>query len=276
MTGVRTAVHLGLVYDFPSPVFRTAVRHLTLGVAPSAHTAEGWRERGWPSASLTVIPNGVDTRRFAPGDGRPAARERLGFSGAAGPLIAYVGRLTRVKGILTLARAFAAYRRAGGPGTLVYVGASAGDDEAVLRSFAQAEGLTEPMWAVRPSMARPEDVYRAADLVVVPSEWEEPFGLVPLEAMATGTLAVVSDRGVMPTFVECLDGKAVFRAGNAASLQGRLDYWLSDMARRESAAARVADHVRSTFSFAACGDAYLSALSTASSVPVLTEARLRI
>jgi glycosyltransferase involved in cell wall biosynthesis len=180
MTGVQTAVHLGLVYDFPSPIFRTAIRHLTLGVAPSVHTAEGWKERGWPGASLIVIPNGVDTARFTPGDGRMAARERLGLSGARGPLIAYVGRLTRVKGILTLARAFAAYRRAGGEGTLIYVGASLGDDEAVLRSLAQAEGLTEPMWAVRPATAKPEDVYRAADLVVVPSEWDEPFGLVPL------------------------------------------------------------------------------------------------
>jgi glycosyltransferase involved in cell wall biosynthesis len=94
--------------------------------------------------------------------------------------------------------------------------------------------------------------------------------------LATGTLAVVSDRGVMPTFVECLGGEAVFRAGDADGLQGRLKYWLADAARRESAAARVADHVRSTFSFAACGDAYLSALSTVSSAPLLTEARQQV
>jgi glycosyltransferase involved in cell wall biosynthesis len=87
-----SAVHLGLTYDYNSPLFRTGMRHISLGVAPSTHTAQGWIDRGWPPASLSVIPNGVDTARFSRGDGREIARSRCGFP-TTGELVAYVGRL---------------------------------------------------------------------------------------------------------------------------------------------------------------------------------------
>src|ERR1041385_4695531 len=43
--GVRTAVHLGLAYDYPSPVFRTGMRLIDVGFSPSEHTAAEWRAR---------------------------------------------------------------------------------------------------------------------------------------------------------------------------------------------------------------------------------------
>jgi glycosyltransferase involved in cell wall biosynthesis len=60
--------------------------------------------------------------------------------------------------------------------------------------------------------------YLAADVLVFPSEWDEPFGLVPLEAMACGTPVVATGTGGSGEFladgVNCLR----YRAGNAEAL----------------------------------------------------------
>ena len=183
-TAAHTAVHLGLFYDFPSPLFRASRHAIDLGIAPSEHTAAAWRRRGWPSGALQVIRNGVDTAVFSPGDGREAARTRLGVDAAARPLVAYVGRLVAEKGIFTLMRALAWHRRAGGAGHLLFAGYAPADEAAQLARIAREEKLADDDWDIRPATDKPEDIYRAADLVVVPSEWDEPFGLVPLEAMA--------------------------------------------------------------------------------------------
>lgn len=260
--GARTAVHLGLVYDYPSPLFRTGTWLIDLGVAPSAHTAEGWRVCGWPAQSLRVIPNGVDTTAFMPGDGRPAARARLGLVGVQGPVIAYVGRIVREKGILTLMRAFARHRRSRGEGHLMVVGLAPADEASSLTATARDEGVPDHAWEVRPPTPTPEDVYRAADIVVVPSECEEAFGLVPLEAMACGTLAIVSDRAGLPEFVAPLGQDAVFVAGNPEDLRLRLDFWLTDGGRRDRAALQMAAHTRAEYAFDACADAYLTAFQS--------------
>jgi glycosyltransferase involved in cell wall biosynthesis len=39
------------------------------------------------------------------------------------------------------------------------------------------------------------DIYRAADVLLFPTAWREPFGLVPLEAMATGCLVIATGLG---------------------------------------------------------------------------------
>jgi glycosyltransferase involved in cell wall biosynthesis len=259
LTRVRTSVHLGLTYDYPSPLFRTGIRLIGLGVAPSDHTAVGWRERGWPARSLRIIPNAIDTTVFHPGDGRTAARRRFGIPEGRSPVVAYVGRLVEEKGILTLVRAFAEYRRRTGTGRLLLVGAAPGDEVARLRAAADAEHLSADEWEVRPPTSAPEDVYRAADLVAVPSEWDEPFGIVPLEALACGTLAVVSNRGILPGFVQPIAPQAVFPAGDRAALADCLTYWLADDDRRNAAAHDLSERTRLQFSFERCGDAYLEA-----------------
>jgi glycosyltransferase involved in cell wall biosynthesis len=259
LTGTRTSVHLGLVYDYPSPLFRTGTHGIDLGIAPSEHTAAGWRARNWPPRSLRVIPNGVDLKTFSVADGRDAARRRLGIINLDSPLVAYVGRLSAEKGIFALLRAFADYTRRGGAGHLMFVGNPMNGEDEALRRLGSEEGLRPNSWRIQPATTRPEDVYRSADIVVMPSEWDEPFGLVPLEAMACGTLVIVSDRGVLPSFVSVLGQEAIFRSGDVIALVGRLRYWLDDTARREAAAHLVAADVRQRFAFDRCGDAYLAA-----------------
>ncbi|MBK9990056.1 MAG: glycosyltransferase family 4 protein [Verrucomicrobia bacterium] len=263
LTRTRTAVHLGLPFAFPSPLFGYGMRHVTLGITPSPHTAESWKQRGWPEKRLRIIPNGVDTSMFNSRVSRQQSRAEIGISPDKGALVSYVGRIVAPKGVHTLLRAFASWRKSTNTGLLLFVGHAQADEITALRQLAAQLDLPDDAWEIRPPTNQPESFYRAADLVVVPSEWDEPFGLAPLEAMACGTLAVVSDRGVMPEFVAPLGSACVFQSGNAHSLEERLINWLSNSPARDNAATQMAEYITNRYGFAHCGDAYLEAFGGA-------------
>ncbi|APY87198.1 glycosyltransferase family 1 protein [Streptomyces alfalfae] len=140
--------------------------------------------RAGVTGAYTVIPNGVDVARFAPGRRSEARRRLLPDSFARAPLVVCVGRLCRQKGQDVLLRAWAAVAEALPGARLVLVGD--GPDAAGLRDLADTTvtfaGATDDTacW------------YRAADVVVLPSRWEG-MALAPLEAMACGRPVVVTD-----------------------------------------------------------------------------------
>jgi glycosyltransferase involved in cell wall biosynthesis len=210
---------------------------------------------------LLIIPNGVDLEVFRPSGDRATARQKLAAIPSGQPLVTYVGRLVGEKGIFTLLRAFAAYRRTAGNGFLLLAGHAAADEVAALHRLATELGLPADAWRVQTATDRPEEIYRAADIAVTPSEWDEPFGLAPLEAMACGAFALVSDRGVLPSFVASIGQECVFPAGDATALARRLSMWLGNPAAREGAAKQLMENTRREYAFATCGDAYLEAFA---------------
>ncbi len=159
------------------------VRATDAVVAISGAVRDDFRATRFFAADVEVIPNGIDLSRFA-GIDRVAARRTLGIDG---PVLAYVGRITerkRVDRLLEAAEAVA--RRRPGLTTLV---AGTGDP-AVMRSLRTR--FDRP--AVR-FMGQRDDVPRllaAADVLCCPAR-DEAFGLVPLEAMASGCPVVLAD-----------------------------------------------------------------------------------
>jgi len=75
--------------------------------------------------------------------------------------------------------------------------------------------------------------YQAADICVVPSLWEEPFGMVALEAMACARPVVVSDVGGLRGTVEPEVSGLRFSRGDAVALADQLRRLLDDAAMRE-------------------------------------------
>jgi glycosyltransferase-like protein len=180
-----------------------------------------WQKRGFVSASRVLcvsrtwcdilardhgivaqqISNGVDARRFRP---RPDAtdarlRIRLGLD-QQGPVLLAVGGIEERKNTLRLFEAFVAVRRALPHAQLVIAGgASLLDHEsyrtrfdAAVRMSGLAQGAGQPLVIAGP--VPDEDMpalFRCADALLFPSV-KEGFGLVVLEAMASGTPAVVS------------------------------------------------------------------------------------
>lgn len=128
----------------------------------------------------------------------------------------YVGRLDVTKGIGTLMHAFA-----GMPGTarLDLLGRGATSYRAELAALAQRLGIADRVRFDSCSRSELRARYRDSDVVVFPSEWDEPFGVVPLEAMACGVPVVATGSGGSGEFLEHGGNCLLFPRADATALR---------------------------------------------------------
>jgi glycosyltransferase involved in cell wall biosynthesis len=195
-----------IVHDHVSLVPRTGLRQtfklargrllnplVDLRLAVSEHAASTVRDaHGVAADRIRVVENAVDLSRFHAGDGARLRDElRVGRS----KLVVSIARLEEEKGGGMLVRAFA---RVGGDAHLALVGA--GSREHAWKRLASDLGIgfRVHFLGLRNDV---EHVLAASDLVVVPSQWEEAFGLAVIEAMAAGKPVVVTRSGAMPAIV---------------------------------------------------------------------------
>jgi glycosyltransferase involved in cell wall biosynthesis len=108
--------------------------------------------------------------------------------------LVFLGRLVSQKGCPTLLRALGRLRRQGLTPRLTVIGD--GPDRQMLAALAAREGIGEQVrfegTLQGPALAAALNRHR---VLVVPSSYEEPFGIVALEGLACGCLPVVSARG---------------------------------------------------------------------------------
>jgi glycosyltransferase involved in cell wall biosynthesis len=156
-------------------------------------------EVGLPLERIDVVHNGIDLARFSPGtaDDRQDARARLGLT-AEDYAILFVGRIDRVKGIEVLIEAANRLATKRGNIRLLLVGQPIWT-ESEEDGVRYVEDLRKLATDVRVEFLGPHldplPFYRAADVVVVPSIWREPFGRVVIEAMACGRPVAASRTG---------------------------------------------------------------------------------
>ena len=170
---------------FPAPGMRgLAARVLCAGVpniAPSKSVA-----RALPTAA-TVILNPYDDGVF---QNRVATMDRKHD-------VVFVGRLIKEKGLRNVLLALDLLHQRGLVPDLTVVGA--GPEAEACKEVARKLALDRRVTFVGPaSPAQIAEIYNAHRIAVVPSVWEEPFGIVALEAIACGCAVVGSLSGGLP------------------------------------------------------------------------------
>jgi glycosyltransferase involved in cell wall biosynthesis len=201
-------------------------------VADSVHRVEFVGEE-----KLAVIENGIEVSRFAAADGASLRIELR--AGAGRRVVACVSRLAPEKGVDLLIRAMA---RVGRDALLLLAGDGPGADKC--RALAASLGLSDHVrfLGLRDDVER---IYAAADVVVMPSLWDEAFGLVVVEAMAAGRAVVVTRSGAMPELVAGGRGIVVPKRDELA-MAGAIGRLLDDDALRarmgQAAHARAVAH----------------------------------
>jgi 1,2-diacylglycerol 3-alpha-glucosyltransferase len=147
------------------------------------------RTMGLDASRIALIPNGVDTARFSPGEGRDALRRNLDIPDDHAVLL-FLGRMAEAKQPERLVEAFARLRRLRPDTTLVMAGG--GDRLEATRARARDLGIEEAVRFL--GMVESDQtpaLYRIADCYVMASRSEgSPLSL--LEALSTGLPAIVS------------------------------------------------------------------------------------
>jgi glycogen synthase len=196
------AEQLGTAYNATLWIERTAYRNADGVIAVSEAMKEDVQALyGVAPERVRVIHNGIDPDEYRPRPD-PETLRRLGIDPEI-PIVLFVGRITRQKGILHLVRALPHLE----PGVQVVLCAGApdtkeiGEEMAALVEEAKRESSAGILWI--PEMLPKEEIislYTHADVFVCPSVYE-PFGIINLEAMACETPVVASAVGGIPEIV---------------------------------------------------------------------------
>jgi glycogen synthase len=189
---------------------------------------------------VAVIPNGVDPSELQPSGDLRALRAK--FAAQHEKLVLLVGRLVYEKGFQLALDAM--------PGVIEEVGnvrflvAGSGTHEAELKAQAKRLGLDEHGtflgWIGDDVL---HSLYRIADLCVIPSIYE-PFGLVALEAMASGCPCIVADTGGLREVVPLGERVGLrFNGGDAEHLGVMIERLLVDDDLRDRLVTEASEHV---------------------------------
>ena len=196
---------------------------------------------GVRSSRITVIPNGIDPRDVEPVvPDLPGLRAK--YASPDERLVLLVGRLVYEKGFHLALDALAQVIKRSG--NVRFVVAGTGTAEAELKRQARRLGLrahgTFLGWVGDDML---HSLYRVAEVAIVPSIYE-PFGIVALEAMASGCLCIVADTGGLREVVPD-DGTVGLRfpSRDSGALGELLEQVLTDDAGRARVVAEAREHV---------------------------------
>lgn len=204
----------------------------------------------YSSERVHVVPNGVDLTRFGRAD-RASYRQELGIAPDE-LVILFAGQVNQAKGLLHLVRACLALAPeypirllvAGSSGLWTNSGAPAGALSDYEQTVQREAAPLRTIFLGKVAYATMPSAYAAADLFVCPSEWDEPFGMVILEAMAAGLPVVASAVGGIPEIVQPGETGLLVPPADPAALAGALRRLIVNELERRAMGARALECVK--------------------------------
>jgi spore coat protein SA len=217
-------LHNSHLVEFPESIMRQV--EVDRLVFVSEFLMEEARKKFPSLGASSVLYNGADEMIFYPATGREAISEI--------PTVLFVGRLVEQKGVHILIDAMNLLEQQNVRIQAKIVGSSRfGIDTETdyIRRLKASSPATVKFLSYR-SGSSLGDLFREADIFCSPSVWEEPFGLVNVEALASG-LPVVSTRSGGVTEILANGGGIMVERGSAAQLADALKRLAEDPALRK-------------------------------------------
>ncbi|MED4752065.1 1,4-alpha-glucan branching protein domain-containing protein [Brevibacillus choshinensis] len=200
---------------------------------------------GVPHEKISVIFNGVEMPEEA-GSQRVDLRQELALG--SGPILFFVGRLVREKGVHLLLEAVSRLSGEFPDVRLVVAGKGPHADE--LKDLAGRLWISDKVRFLGfVDDEHRNELFRLADVAVFPSLYE-PFGIVALEAMAYGTPLLVADTGGLREIVRHGENGAMMYTGDVESLVNQLRWLLGNPEIRHQLAQQAQEDVRHRYDWA--------------------------
>jgi glycosyltransferase involved in cell wall biosynthesis len=222
LMGIPILAHYHVINDMPSP----AMKWCKAAISVSRYTAE---HSAPPELPKPVIYNPVDLQRF---DSGHSLRAELGIEEGS-VVIAYLGQIREIKGVADF---IAMAHKIQNPDAVFLLAGECRDPNIIIDSYSPAdfENMAAGDTRIRYIGYRKdvENVYRTADIVVVPSRWQEPLGLINLEAGACRKPVVATRVGGIPEVIEDGVNGYLVESGNVESLAARVTALIADPALR--------------------------------------------
>jgi glycosyltransferase involved in cell wall biosynthesis len=222
-------------------------------VATSPQEKEHMRSLVSTKGNIKVIPCGTDVKRFGSVNYQQA-REALGIEPDA-KVVFYVGRFDPRKGIETLVRAIGQSQLQETENLQLIIGGGSRQGKSDGNERDRIEGIVDEL-GIRSFTTFPGRIgddtlhlyFAAADVCVVPSHYE-PFGLVAIEAMASGTPVVASDVGGLQYTVVHEETGLLAPPRDVAAFSQAIDRLLTNPEWRRSLGQNARARVKSKFSW---------------------------
>jgi phosphatidylinositol alpha-mannosyltransferase len=232
------------------PYTKPLLRHIDVLTAVSPAAAD--YVESLTDTEITIIPNGIQTLHYR----RPA---RLAQSRKK--TILYVGRLEKRKGLKYLLLAFAILQDTRENVRLVIAGD--GVDREKLQEMAREYGVAEAVEFLGYVDDKTKlQLLHSASLFCSPALYGESFGIVLLEAMASGLVTVAGNNPGYESVMSGLGQLSLVDPRDSREFAHRMDLLLTDAGLRELWKKWAKKHVRQ-FEYTKVADQYLAAYDTA-------------